>query len=232
VLSSGAKASTPARSCLAATWKLAQLLRGRTSAAIDRVAVGDCVISGVVRKDTHPPDLSDSALVHTLGVFDVDEDTSPDEVIKVSALVGTPGTLSAGVTSKLTDSGADFVSAGINGEDTVTVFIGSEDYTLGIRQVLSATELQVDNPASLAGAVGYKVQTPGTQALFRKLISGDNFPSAPVTVLHEAGLLFSDGTLFNRVVFQPDNPTLGLVLQPTDADGTRIDVQLDWLITF
>lgn len=223
--------------------KLAMLLRGRSNASINRVTLGDCTVGGIVVKSQFPADLSDVALVHeirTLGgqpgaTFDIDEDTSPDEVTKVSALVGTPGTLVAGAQSKLTDAGQNFIASGVNDEDTVTVFIGGEDYTLGIREVLSATEIEVDNPAQLAGAVGYSIQTPGTQALFRKLISGDNFPVAqfgPVTVVHEAGLLFTDGTLFNRVVFQPDNPELGLVLQPTDVDGTRIDVQLDWLITF
>jgi len=223
--------------------KLALLLRGRSSASINRVTLGDCTVGGIVVKDQFPADLSDVALVHeirTLGgqpgaMFDIDEDTSPDEVTKVSALVGTPGTLTAGAQSKLADSGQNFIAAGVDDEDTITVFIGDEDYTLGIREVLSATEIEVDNPAQLAAAVGYSIQTPGSQALFRKLISGDNFPVAqfgPVTVVHEAGLLFTDGTLFNRVVFQPDNPELGLVLQPTDVDGTRIDVQLDWLITF
>jgi hypothetical protein len=53
-----------------------------------------------------------------------------------------------------------------------------------------------------------------------------------VTVVHEAGLLFDDGALFNRVTFQQQDNGLGLVFQPTDIDGTRIDVQLDWLITF
>lgn len=223
---------------------LARLIRGVSSAHIDRVQLGDCVIDGVVRKSEYPPDLSDTRLVHELrtltdqpgGTFDLDSSSSPDEVVKVDASIGTPGTLTAGSVSLLTDvTGADYVDAGVNERDTVTVVINGEDYTLGVISVQSSTELVVANPSQLAGAVGYTVQTPGTQALFRKLINGDNFPVGdygPATVVHEAGLLFDDDTLFNRITFQPNDDDLGLVLQPTDIDGTRIDVQLDWLITF
>ena len=219
---------------------MAGLLRGAVSTYINRVQLGDCKIGGVVRKTDYPPDLSDTMLVHEItnlagqpaATFDLDEAVSPDQVTKVNALTGTPGTLT---TSALTDAGQDFVAAGVNARDTVTVVIGGEDYTLGIRAVTSATELEVANPNQLAGAVGYSVQTPGTQDLFRKLISGDNFPEAtfgsPI-VAHEAGLLFADGTLFNRVTFRQSDNTQGLLLQPTDVDGTRIDLQLDWLITF
>jgi hypothetical protein len=151
-------------------------------------------------------------------------------------LVGTPGILTAGVTSLLTDgTGADYIAAGVSEQDTVSVILNGEDFILGVNEVVDSTTLVVSNPGQLAGAVGYTVQTPGTQALFRKLISGDNFPEAqfgPVTVVHEAGLIFTDGTLFNRISFQQSDDTIGLVLQPTDIDGTRIDVQLDWLITF
>lgn len=224
--------------------QLAKLIRGVTSAYIDRVQLGDCKVGGVVVKTTFPPDLSDVALVHELrdlgdnpgGTFALDNNSGPDEVQKVDASVGTPGTLAAGATSTLTDvTGVDFVAEGVNERDTVTVTLGGEDYTLGVNAVVSATQLEVANPSQLAGAVGYTVQTPGTQALFSKLISGDDFPEAdfgPVTVVHEAGLLFSDDTLFNRITFNQSDNAVGLILQPTDIDGTRIDIQLDWLITF
>lgn len=224
--------------------KLAYLLRGATSAYINRVQLGDCQVAGVVRKTDFPPDLSDVHLVHEIAnlsgvpaaTFDLDSDSTPDEVVKVDASVGTPGLLTAGTTSLLTDTtGVDFVAAGVDAKDTATVFLGGEDFTLGVIEVVSTTQLSVANPSQLAGAVGYRVQTPGTQALFRKLISGDNFPEAnfgPVTIVHEAGLLFNDDALFNRITFQQSDNSLGLVLQPTDIDGTRIDVQLDWLITF
>lgn len=224
--------------------KLAALIRGVTSAYIDRIQLGDCKVAGVVVKTDFPPDLSDTSLVHELrdlgdnpgGTFALDSNSAPDEVTKVDATVGTPGTLAAGATSTLTDvTGVDFTAEGVNERDTVTVTLNGEDYTLGVNEVVSATQLEVSNPSQLAGAVGYTVQTPGTQALFSKIISGDNFPEGdfgPVTVVHEAGLLFSDDTLFNRITFNQSDNDVGLILQPTDIDGTRIDIQLDWLITF
>lgn len=223
--------------------RLARLLGGGSSSYIDRVQLGDCKVSGVVRKDLYPADLSDVTLVHEIrdlvnnpgAIFDLDGTSYPDEVVKTDASIGTPGTLLAGVSSTLTDAGADFVADGVGDSDTVTVLLGGEDYTLGVKAVVSASQLELDNPSSVSGAVGYTVQTPGTQVLFSKLVNGDNFPEAQfgaVTVVHEAGLLFSDGALFNRVTFQQQDNALGLVLQPTDIDGTRIDVQLDWLITF
>lgn len=223
--------------------RLARLLGGDSGAYVNRVQLGDCKVSGVVRKDLYPADLSDVTLVHEIrdlinnpgGTFDLDGTSYPDEVVKTNAAVGTPGTLLAGVVSTLTDAGADFVADGVDDSDTVTAYIGGESYTLGIKAVVSATQLELDNPSSISGAVGYTVQTPGTQVMFSKLINGDNFPEAQfgaVTVIHEAGLICADGALFNRVTFQAQDNSLGLVLQPTDIDGTRIDVQLDWLITF
>jgi len=223
--------------------KLARLLGGSSSGGVDRIQLGDCVVDGLVRKDLYPADLGDVSLVHEIrsisgnpgATFDVDSVAYPDEVTKTDASIGTPGVLVAGGNSTLSDPGADFVSDGVNDSDTVTVLISGQSYVLGVVDVISSTQLSVDNPAGIAGAVGYTVQTPGTQVLFRKLINADNFPEnqfGPVTVVHEAGLLFTDGTLFNRVLFQAQDNDIGLVLQPTDIDGTRIDIQLDWLITF
>jgi len=224
--------------------QLARLIRRVTNGSwINRLQLGDTILAGSVRKADYPPDLSDTSLVHEIrdllgnpgGTFDLDEDSSPDEVIKVDQSVGTPGTLTAGSISRLEDAGADFSAAGVDDKDTVTVQLSGEDYTFGVNEVESPTILQVSNPSQLAGAVGYTVQTPGTQALFSKRILGSNFPAAqfgPVTVVHEAGLLFTDGTLFNRITFHQNDPDQGLALQPTDIDGVSIDVQFDWLITF
>lgn len=223
--------------------RLARILGGSSFTHVNRVQLGDCLVSGVVRKDLYPADLSDVSLVHEVrtiagnpgATFDVDLVTYPDEFVKINRDTGTPGVLLAGLTSTVTDAGADFVTAGVTDIDTVTVFISGESYTLGVNRVVSATQLEVENPNQLSAAVNYTVQTPGTQVLFHKLVNGDNFPETlfgPVTVVHEAGLLFTDGALFNRVTFQQQDNSLGLVFQPTDVDGTRIDVQLDWLITF
>ena len=219
---------------------LARLLRGDITTYVNRLRLGDCKVDGLVDKVDHPADLSDTGLVHEItrldgqnaATFDLDSDSSPDEVIKTDRRSGTPGTLT--VTS-LTDSGADFIGDGVNDRDTVTAYIGGESFTLGIVSVVSATELEVANPNELATVVGYSVQTPGTQALFSKVVSGDNFPEVDFgsdVVVHEAGLLFADGALFNRVTFLPTNNDRGLAVQATDVDGARIDLQFDWLITF
>lgn len=222
--------------------RLARLLGGASQSSIDRVQLGDVLVSALVRKDLYPADLSDVSLVHEIrnlagnpgATFDLDSTTYPDEVVKVTS-PGITGTLVAGAVSLLTDVGQDFVAAGVSDSDTVTLIISGEDYTLGVRNVVNSTQLELDNPAQLAAAVAYTVQTPGTQVLFSKLVNGDNFPVGefgPVTIVHEAGLLFDDGALFNRITFQQQDNSLGIIFQPTDIDGTRIDVQFDWLITF
>lgn len=209
---------------------------------INRVQVGDAKVSGVVSKDQFPPDLSDNRLLNEIrtllggpgGTFELDGYTFPSVVVKLQP-AGLPGTLTAGVTSLFSDGTADFVAAGVTSADKVTVFIGGEDYTLAIRAVVGPTQLEVENPGQLSAAgVAYRVTTPGGQVLFRKLLSGNNFPESlygPLTIAHEAGLLFTDGSLFNRVIFAPGNPDVGLVFQPRDVDGVTLSAQLDWLIT-
>jgi hypothetical protein len=222
---------------------LAQKLAGDTTAFIDRVQIGDCKVAGVVQKTLFPPDLSDTALVNEIrtlsggpgGTFELDGHSFPDSVVKTEP-AGLPGTLTAGVLSTFTDAGADFVADGITDRDVLTVYISGQDYILGIREVVSATELEVENPSSLSGAgLAYKVTAPGTQVLFSKLINGNNFPESqfgPLTTAHEAGLLYSNDALFNRVTFVPDDNDVGLILQPGTVDGNIINIQLDWLITF
>jgi hypothetical protein len=209
---------------------------------IDRVQLGDAKVNGVVSKDTFPPDLSDNRLLHEIrtlagapgATFELDGFEFPAEVEK-TAPAGLPGTLTAGVVSILSDPGADFIADGVTDADVAVVFINGEDFKLGIRSIISATQLEVENPSQLAAAgISYKVTTPGGQVLFRKLVSGNNFPESnygPLTVAHEAGLLFTDSTLFNRVIFAPGNPNVGLTFQPRDVDGLTLSAQLDWLIT-
>jgi hypothetical protein len=223
---------------------LARQLGGEGSRAwISRVQLGDTKVSGVVSKDLFPPDLSDNRLVHEIrtllgapgATFELDPTTYPAVVIKTQP-AGLPGTLTAGVTSTFTDATADFVAAGITDKDKVTVFIGGEDFALAVRAVLSTTQLEVENPSLLSGAgLAYKVTTPGGQVLFRKRVDGNNFPESlfgPLTIAHEAGLLFNDGSLFNRVIFAPGSPTVGLAFSPRNVDGITLSAQLDWLITF
>jgi len=223
---------------------LARMLAGSGNRIwIDRVQLGDAKIGGIVSKDTYPPDLSDNALVNEIrtiggapgGTFALDGYTFPSQVTKVQP-AGVPATLTSGTVSILTDLTSNFLTDGVNDDDVVTTFIGGEDYVLAVRDVISATQLEVENPGQLSAAgIGYKVTTPGGQVLFSKLVSGNNFPEAsygPITVAHEAGLLYTDGTLFNRVIFAPGSPNVGLLFQPADIDGITLSVQLDWLITF
>lgn len=210
---------------------------------ISRIQLGDTKVSGVVSKDTYPPDLSDNALVNEIrtllgapgATFELDGYTFPSVVTKV-APAGLPGTLAGGPVSTLTDLTADFITAGVNDKDKVTVFIGGEDYSLGVLSVISATQLEVENPSQLAAAgISYNVTTPGGQVLFSKFVSGNSFPEAqfgPITVVHEAGLLYNDGSLFNRIIFVPGDPDVGLVFQPQDIDGISLGVQFNWLISF
>jgi len=223
--------------------QLAQLLGGDSSAFIDRVQLGDTKIAGVVQKTALPPDLSDVALVNEIrtllgapgATFSLDQHTYPATVTKTEP-AGLPGTLVAGVVSTFSDPGADFVADGVNDSDVLTVFIGGEDFSFGINEVTSPTLLEVENASNLSGSgLGYNIKTPSGQVLFTKLISGNNFPESQFGTsvkAHEAGLLFSNGTLFNRVVFVPGDDTTGLILQPGTVDGTVISIQLDWLITF
>lgn len=219
-----------------------QLAGDGTRIWINRIQLGDAKVSGVVSKDQFPPDLSDNRLLNEIrtllgapgATFELDGYTFPSLVTKLEP-AGLPGTLTAGVTSVFTDGSNDFLAAGVTDADKVTVYIGGEDYTLAIRSVVGPTQLEVENPSQLSAAgIAYKITTPGGQVLFRKLVSGNNFPEStygPLTIAHEAGLLFTDGSLFNRVIFAPGNPDVGLVFQPRDIDGVTLSAQLDWLIT-
>ena len=113
--------------------------------------------------------------------------------------------------------------------------MSGRNYILALNAIGSAPEPLVANPRPVAGAVAYSVQTPGTQSLFTKLVTGDSFPAAvygPTTEIHEAGLFYNDGALFNRVSFYPTDDTVALVAIPTDAGGGSVDLQFNWLITF
>jgi hypothetical protein len=222
---------------------LSKLLGLPNQALVNKVQIGDCRIGGVVKKVENPPDLSDTTLVNeirTLGgqpgaTFDVDSVTFPDTLTKL-APAGSPGVLVAGATSTFTDATADFVAAAVDDKDTVTVIIDGEDFELGIDAVVSPTQLEVRNPFQLAsGAVAYTIQTPGTQVRFTKRILGDSFPEAdygnPV-LAHEAGLLFSNGALFNRITIISDNNAVGLPLRPESIDGVSVDIFFEWTITF
>lgn len=75
-----------------------------------------------------------------------------------------------------------------------------------------------------------------------RTVNGDDFGAT--TVIREGGMVFSDGsvtintgTLFNRVIFVDDDPTIGLVnagliFQPTNASGVAINNRIDFEVLF
>lgn len=220
----------------------AHSIGGDSSAYIDRVIIGDTMVGGVATKSTNPPDLGDTTLVHQLrnvlgqlgGVFALDSHSYPSSFTKYNPI--SQGVLVAGINT-FTDSSASFINSGlVTKRDVVKAKINNIWFTLGIVSVDSEFQLTVENPYDLSGSsLEYTVNTSGTQILFRKLLDGNAFPESeygPVTVIHEAGLLTTEGELFNRVVFIENDDTIGMILSPSDLIGTTISLQLDFLITF
>lgn len=226
------------------------------TAFIDRLVLGDCKVSGQTNKAACLPQLSDTGLqseISTLGgvlngkfSFDHTPDQEvfyPASTARHPAADGWSPTLAditlSGGDYILTDASQDFTGVGLNIQITDQVKVNtpsSSPVLLGVKEIVSATQLKVHNPNGYTGlSVQYRIDTPGTQVLFSKLINGNSFDQATwgfATLVHEAGLLFNDGTLFNRVVFRPDDDELGLILQSNEANGSEISVRFEWLVTF
>jgi hypothetical protein len=223
---------------------------------IDRLILGDCAVNLVVDKSNNLPDLADTGLVHELtntanvasGKFSFDHTPDNDVLFPQAAprhplTTGWSATLAditySGGKYYLTDTSQDFSGGdiGVQLTDQITVNTATDtNVTVGVKEVVSTTQLEIHNPNGYLGiSLEYRIDTPGTQVLFSKLVRGNSFPQADWgsgLLVHEAGLLFNDGLLFNRVVFKPDNDELGLVLQSDEANGTEISVRFEWLITF
>lgn len=231
--------------------KCAQLIaRNKTgvNSYINRLTIGTGAKSGNL------PNLLNTTLAETLsdlsgnssGIFEFDED---DEILMPSSgpkypssgdgWAGTQCTIaiSAGVTT-LTDLSASFITtSGITTTDQVTAQSNTTtNVSFGIASVDSDTQLTLYNPYGFSGAaLNYKVATPGTQVLFTKFIDGNNFPEADfgvATLITEAGLMFNDGTLFNRVVYVPNNEDVGVILQSDEATGVSLGARFEFLVTF
>ena len=226
---------------------------GQETPYIDRIAIGNGEKTGNL------PNLSDTSLVSVLrnldgvpvGVYGLNDLThaSPDLIYPdkvnvfpntVTGWGSTTGTITIDASNRtiLTDPGVDFVSLGIERGQQVTINTSSSNpLVLGIRSVLSTTELVLHNPGGYVsgGQISYRVDSPGTQLLVSKLISGNDFPVSEfgnTTVIKEAGLIMSNGVLFNRVVFAPTDEDAGVLLQSDEVNGVEISVQFEWLITF
>lgn len=136
----------------------------------------------------------------------------------------------------LTDSSANFNTLAVQLTDQVTLDDSTTNPSvLGVREVRSATELVLNNPYGVTdSAVRYRIGTPGTQMLVTKVVEGNDFPQAtwgPSIIIKEAGLLYNNGSLFNRIVFAPDNEEQGLLLQSDEALGVEVSLRFEWLIT-
>lgn len=107
---------------------------------------------------------------------------------------------------------------------------------LTVLEVVNDRRLRIHNPSGyLTDGVQYRIDTPGTQVLFSKLVTGNTFHPdefGPAVIVKEAGLLFNDSMLFNRVVFAPENEDSGVILQSDQStSGIEISVRFEFVIT-
>lgn len=143
-----------------------------------------------------------------------------------------------GGTTVLTDATQDFNALGVQFTDMVVLNTPSiVPVALAVKRVISATELELHNPHGFTTlAVEYRIENPGTQTLFSKLITGtDHFPAStygPAVLVHESSWLFNDGVAWNRVVYAPHDDALGVLIQPPDAFGTQIGARFELLVNF
>lgn len=211
---------------------------------IDRIILGDGSKSG------NTPNLSDTSLVREIknsagtnaGTFLLNSPSDPSPEVTFPASVSKvsnqgPATISINSDgeTRLVDAGADFVTDSIQLADQVTLANSvTNPLVLGIRNIISATELELYNPTGYTGAVNYSIGTAGNQMLVSKLFLGNDFPIAtyPTSILiTEAGLLYNNGTLFNRVLFAPQIEEGGILIQSDETNGVEISARIEWLVT-
>ncbi len=229
---------------------LAKALGGNWETASQSTPYINRITLGTGTKTGNLPQLGDSGLVQELqkldgtiaGTFLLNDpnDVSPD-ITFPAAVTRTSGTgatvaIDASEVTTLTDASGDFINDGVQLTDQVTIDNDPVNpLILGIRAVNSATELELHNPGGFTGSsLSYEIGTPGTQMLVSKLMSGNSFLQADygvAVVIHEAGLLFSNGVLFNRVVFAPSDEDIGILIQSDEANGVEISVRFEWLVT-
>jgi len=231
--------------------RLARLLGGASTATIDRMVLGEG------QKTGNAPALSDTSLVQELsqsngaanGIYAIDDVTEkfypsaaaifPADPLVDWASSGGVVTITAGVTQLTGASGVNFLTAGVTRGHRLTLSASGTEVTFVITRVVDSTTLELFNPSGYETPAlatnQYRVDSSGTQLLISKTFRGNDFPEAdwgPFTLITEAGLLCQDGTLFNRVVYVPDQENQGLLLQPDDGSGTEISIAIEWLITF
>lgn len=235
---------------------VARLIGGASSLKIDRVVLGDL---GDELKANEYPKLSDTGLIGPLedlsgtpgGVFVLDDDNDkiyPDAARRyptdTSLDWANTGTLSISggesiFTSDPFSGGVDFATLGIERGDHLVLNTDSiNPLHLGVVEIQSATELLVHNPSEYTTPVGeslqYRLESSGATLIINKLIRGNDFPEdewGPYTLVKEAGLLFSDGTLFARTIAAPTTEDNGILLQPDTIDGSETSYIVEWVIS-
>lgn len=238
---------------------LARALGGyyQTSVSPQAVPHVNRLIIGNGTKTDNLPSLADTGLVNEIqtldgtprgtflikGPYDASPEISfPAASQKYPLVSGYSGpnatiTINGDEETILEDLTVNFIDdIGVTVTDQITIN-ESDPLVFGIREVRSNNQLVLHNPYGYTGtAIEWKVGTPGTQMLVSKLLRGNDFSLAEYggfALIHEAGLLFNNNTLFNRVVFAPNDEESGLLLQSDElSSGVEISVRIEWLVTF
>lgn len=239
--------------------KLARILGGAASGHfVDRLVLGD--LDGKSKSEYYP-NLSDTGLEghltdlngNVLGPIDLDPDTErlyPEALARYptdpqvqwggTASVEVDGNGNTILEDTSLDSSTNFETLGVQVFDQVTLNSNTlNPLVLGIRKIPTTDTLELHNPRQYQTPTGqevqYRVDRPETMLLVSKLIRGNDFDSAswgPLTMVHEAGLLFNSDDLFNRVVFAPTQDNAGMLLQPDSISGAELSLRFEWVVVF
>lgn len=234
---------------------IAQALGGYFQDASQEVPKFNRIIVGEGQKSGNLPNLGDTGLVQEItklsgapagtfllaGPYDASPEISfppQSQTFPLSGFTGPNATISINGSgdSIFEDLTVDFSSIGISTTDQIKINNSSSNPLLfGIQEIISSTQLRIHNPTQYTGSgIQWSIGTPGTQVVVTKLLEGNNFPIAewggPV-VITEAGILFNNNVLFNRVVFSEDNEDVGVLVQSDENSGMEISARLTWVIT-
>lgn len=231
--------------------KIAHLLGGNEDTFINRIILGDGPKTGNL------PTLQQSGLINEIedvdgnkkGKYLIDSNTEVFYPARTGRFPTDPsvdwGSADGSVSidsddhSYLEDTSVNFFDLGVQTQDQITLDTDPDNpLILQIRQVIDKNTIEVYNPNNYetpsSETIQYRIDTSGTQLLISKLMRGNNFPESDfgvATIIHEAGLLFADGTLFNRVVFAAFDENAGLILQPDTSAHDELSIRFEILIT-
>lgn len=235
---------------------IARSLGGYYQDASQAVPQLNRVVVGEGQKTGNLPNLSDTGLVQEItklngtpagtfllaGPYDASPEISFPPQSQLFPLTGFTGpnasiTIDPSGDSIFEDLTVDFGTLGISETDQITIDNSTVNPLIfGIQEIISSTQLRIHNPTQFTDTnIAWSVGTPGTQVVVTKLLEGNSFPLAEwggAVVLSEAGILFNNNTLFNRVVFSPDNEDIGVLIQSDEGtSGVEISARLTWVIT-